>query len=568
MKIKIIALLLIVLTCVSFVSCKKEPTEDPATTTEVVTEAPIKITIAENGASQYKLINNANSKRDLIDLVIDCHNQIRALSGVTLPRGNDKKYGTVDYSQNYEIIVGMVDREESCEVYNSIGFDGYAVKSVGNKIIIAGYTYDTISLALQTFFTKCLAVEETENGKTLYYVNDVVSTGTEGLFFTEENPLSSYCIIYTTATASFAGRLAMAFDEQLGISIKTYKDTEPEREHEILLGSTNRAASAEVTSARTSEYAIKAVGKKLVINGDDETGLYHIISGFMEMFAYTGASINFPKNIDKCITKYTGTDKANLSSGADIRIMSFNILADDFHTVKDLTSRIPGVVGCVRYYKPDVVGFQEISHKWYEVLKEEFADEYTFVNSTVLGKTNNNYTAIAYRNETVECIDDLLHNYSKPGNSRIRVLNVGVFEHKATKKQFVVTSTHLSVGGDKDGERQVQAKEHAQLVEKFLWMYQCPVISTGDYNCYEDSAPQLILTASGVIKNSKYDALEKGRICNTHHSLGSNPANQTKGIDHIFYAGDITPIYFSVLVDDVLLITSDHCPLIGDFKLN
>jgi len=571
MKIKLLSAILLIATLLSVASCAKDipDAETTATTTEDVSAEPVlAIPLAQNGKAEYKVINESAIKEDTLNLLFKFLREIEASSGASFTRGADTVYSDVDYASKPEIIFGAANRDECREVYNSIGYDGYAVKRVGNKIVIAGYTYDKLKLAVESFFTQCIRVDTSGETPTLYYDRDVVCEGSEGLFFTEENPLSSYKIIYAQGNSAFASRLAMAIEERTGIAITPRSDKEPAGEYEILIGDTNREESQGVSPNTEYEYAIKAVGKKLVITTEASSVEYYLIPTIMNTFMYSSPELNFPKDIDKSLIKYAGIDRAVLTEGADIRIMSFNILADDFHTDKNLSPRAPGVIGCVQYYKPDVIGIQEVSRKWYLILLEELADEYEFINTDVIGGIKNNYTGLAYRKDTVEHIDTDHINYKKPGNSRIRLLNVGVFKHKATGKDFVVTSTHLSVGADKNIERLLQAEEHLAAVEKYLWMYQCPVISTGDYNCRESSDPYQFLTGNGVIKNSKYTAQSKGLVCYTHHSMGSKPSTGVESIDHIFYAGNVTPLYFSTLVDDILLITADHTPLICDFKLD
>ena len=73
---------------------------------------------------------------------------------------------------------------------------------------------------------------------------------------------------------------------------------------------------------------------------------------------------------------------------------------------------------------------------------------------------------------------------------------------------------------------------------------------------------------SGILKSSKYEALEKGRASSTTHGLGNMPSSGLASIDHIFYAGNVTPLYYTTIVDSVAIAVSDHTPIYCDFKLN
>jgi len=570
MKTKILSIVLLLSLLLTFVACKqKDPQNEADTTTEALTtEEPTRVLLSENGNTPYSVVSGKYIATDSLNLLFSFIFSIRSASGAQFGRSGDDVYEGVDYSGKCEIIFGGANRDECREVYDSIGFDGYAVKCVGNKIVIAGYTYDTLKLAADTFLSECIKAEDNGSGINLYYVKDVVYKGTQGLFFTEENPLSKYKIVYNAATSVFASKLAMALEERMGITMSFCKDTDEPSEFEIILGDTARAESDYAELRSDYNYVIKAVGKKLAIRSYSDWSSDDLVYVIMNTFMYSSPTLNFPQNVDVNETKYSGTDRAVLTEGADIRVMSFNILADDFHTDKNLTPRVPGVIGCLRYYKPDVVGFQEISMEWYRILCYELAGEYEFLNTDVIGGHNNNYTGLAYRKETVRHIEDEVLNYRVPGNSRIRLLNTGVFEDKESGKEFIVTSTHLQVGGDKEPHRISEAEEHLARVEKLLWMYQCPVISTGDYNSQEKSAPYNVMIRNDVLKDCRYAALSHGRLGATHHSMGAYPKIDGGAIDYVFCAGDITPLYYSVLTDEILIKTSDHTPIICDFKFS
>lgn len=565
---KTLSIFLLAVLLLNMTACNtKSPADETPSTSSPVTDAPLeyKLTVTEGQETEFSIINEEDLSENKSTLVLSFNSRIRALTGAAFQRNTDKIYDPETISDTYEILIGAADRDESREVYDSIGFDGYAVKLVGKKIVIAAYTYENMKLAIDAFFNEAVTLV-TEDGKSsLKYVKDFVHTGTDGVLFTKENPLSEYKLVYGADSASIASRLSIAIEERTGIDLDMVRDTEPASEHEIILGKTSRPESSMVEADDQHYYRVKTFGKKVVIQSISYVSTYAIIDAILNDFMSYSHSLNFPANADERILKYSGEDRKDITEGADIRVMSFNILNEKWATDHDPYPRLSGIVGCVNYYKPDVIGFQEISEKWYDLLIPLFPD-YEFVNSEVNGKPNLAYTVLAYKKETVNLVIGSVYVYSKCTNNRLRILSLGVFEHKETGNDFIVTSTHLDV--NYEDHRDVQSEEHRETVERFIKAYKCPVISTGDYNSREGSQPHINLTYTGVLKYAKEDAVEKGMICDTIHSLGVKPSMNKTSIDQIFYTEGVTPLYYTTIVDKFVLASSDHTPLICDFKFN
>lgn len=564
MKIRILSILLLLSICIPLAACNKAPTDDvpEETTTEaspnVTTEPLMHVPLTENGSTPYKLVSRKNIGEGEIDALLSLHSELISISGVSFPRSGDDIYDGVDYSAKYEIIFGAANRDECREVYSSIGYDGYAVKLVGNKIVLAAYSEEGMKLAAEAFFKECVKTEQNGERTELYYVKDYVHMGEQPLFFTKDNPLSEYKIVYSTSSVGVAGRLAMAIEEKLGITLKMIKDTSPEEEFEILVGTTSRAESQMTEPERITDYVVKAVGKKLVLKSSNGNNSYELASTFARDFLALAPIFNLPADANESNIRYFGENRVSLTEGADIRIMSFNILNEAWATNKDPTPRIPGVIGCIDEYKPDVIGIQEVSPNWYKVIREHLGDDYVFVNSKILGKEDNNYTALAYNKNTVKLLFERIHFYSVGNNQRLRNLNMGMFEHLETGELFIVTNTHYNANHTtveaEEQNRLIQATEFVQKIEEYARIHKCPIFMTGDYNTSEPKVPYQKMFESGLILSSKYTAREKGLRANQN------------SIDHILYTGNATPLYFTFLEDSCVVNASDHLPLYADFK--
>ena len=236
---------------------------------------------------------------------------------------------------------------------------------------------------------------------------------------------------------------------------------------------------------------------------------------------------------------------------------------------KDIEGRTAGVVECISAYAPDVIGVQEVSTKWYTVLRSYLGDDYTFINSDLRGTKDNNYTALAYNKKTVKLLKSDLYTYSVYNSWRLRGVNFGLFELLETGKQFGVTNTHFNANHnnrDHTPERTTQATEFVAKIKEYQSKYNCPIIMTGDFNAKDETKPYSVIVSDGTIKEAKNTADVKGKICLTYHNLGQSPAAGSSSIDHIFHTSGVRATYYTTLADKVLDITSDHNPIFADFK--
>ena len=118
------------------------------------------------------------------------------------------------------------------------------------------------------------------------------------------------------------------------------------------------------------------------------------------------------------VAAYTGNSAQTLTSGADIRVMSYNVLVDNDESLggwswgQALGNRGDKASAAIAYYQPDVSGFQECNYKWHVSLREHLPD-YDFVNadapevqkleaSASLGKKDSMCTTMMYNTKTLE----------------------------------------------------------------------------------------------------------------------------------------------------------------------
>lgn len=269
---------------------------------------------------------------------------------------------------------------------------------------------------------------------------------------------------------------------------------------------------------------------------------------------------------------YQGSYPETMTSGADIRFMTYNVLVGQdtanggYDWGQPIGDRPAKAFAMINYYKPDVIAFEEFSGEWYDAFVAQMTD-YELCYMTSKDSQNNGklYTCLAYNKNTIRLLDtDLFRNtVSRWGTQGMRYVNVGFFEVIATGEKFIGAATHPDAGdlvgtddlnndgvaGEGSGYwRPQQLEEAAAYVAGLSEEYQMPVIWGGDFNSgldgtYDDNV-------------SWYKVAD----------AGFTDATNGRYIDHIFYNGMATHLYETTVADAAVNGASDHKAVFADIQ--
>lgn len=178
-NIRLLTLLLtLCLLCASAVACGVEtPTEDTAVTTTAsvtettaATEPPAKqLDIVANGKALYTIIRDEDleSGASEIDQCLTILNRVKTLTGAAVTLGTDWwRKGAELKSETLEILVGYTDHPETAQVIGTLNYGEYAVRAVGNKIVIFGFDPASLGKAVSEF-NLALSRGVSEDGKSI-----------------------------------------------------------------------------------------------------------------------------------------------------------------------------------------------------------------------------------------------------------------------------------------------------------------------------------------------------------------------------------------------------------------
>ena len=252
-------------------------------------------------------------------------------------------------------------------------------------------------------------------------------------------------------------------------------------------------------------------------------------------------------------------------SHIDVRVMSYNILNPEWSSTGETAeSRVEPFFNLVKEYMPDVIGIQEASYLWNNVINSSLQEDDTYkfaCEKTYLFKEN--MTTFLYNTKTVELVDESIFDLEK--NSEHRVFAVAIFEKISDGKRFIVTNVHPAPSS-REEEYPRQMASFTSYAEYILDIYKdLPIIMTGDFNTTEQSEYYTNFLNDTGVKDAKYEAETLIRNYNTYAGFNKKASDNGKScIDHIFVNDKVTVKTYDVVADDGVEKISDHIPIYAD----
>ena len=257
--------------------------------------------------SDYTIVYAADLTTSTRQATSDISTRIKQLTGVTVRAWQDEEEDVVG-TDDYEILVGMTNRNETYSALGEIGDSGWIIAPKGNKIVIVG-TSDFLTRVAMTHFINNYLVEGAAKGSSIN-VQKVLTTGcgkmemsadvdgvVEGLFdfvydnrvdakdnggpdaydyASDANPTTGGPDVDPTYTVVDTLRKQLA--SLLGVRASTMpnkEDTGPERDFEILVGNMDDRADLreELNKLEADEYGISIKNGKIMILAWNEVTL-------------------------------------------------------------------------------------------------------------------------------------------------------------------------------------------------------------------------------------------------------------------------------------------------------
>ena len=462
----------------------------------------------------------------------------------------------------FEILIGETNRAETAEAAKEIGANGWIVKIIGSKIVVYGNTFTALQTAFRQFMESLTYVE----GKSLICelpASGIKDKGSD-FFFHDKNVISDYCIIAGEENMDAAKRLQRDIKKVTDVTLDIKGVDAAKSEKEIVLGDCGRSIKGEKASEYSLPYecVIKTHKKKILIAGIDSQAISYAAEWFAINYFGISTNISIPEKLDFNSSEYSDLKPINREEGADIRVMSFNVLAEVYNELPPIEGRHWKCASAIYTYAPDVIALQELTPRWNTRLCNMLGEEYCI--EQLQPGASASYTLFAYNTNTLELLDSGSEYYKVVDNANGRLITWGFFKVKASGKTCVIISTHLGLTVDK---RLSQVEDLAAKITELEEKYEAPVIIAGDYNCTRDSEEFVKLMSMVPIKEAGVSAANIVNDPITDHPLYTVKHGTGQAIDHITYTAGAEALSYQALEMNTILHTSDHLPILSDFAI-
>lgn len=547
--------------------------------------------IVVDGVAKYTLVYPDNASSSVKAAMNSFLDAIKQATGVTLETKTDYlKRGALYDSQSSEILFGRTGYDETKQALKTIEASQFTIQKIGNKLVVVSPT-DTLLENAVKYFTGTLIpanLEESNGKKSLcvaQYTSEKNALSNEDMI--GSTPLADYVIIYETERAGYgeiATRLSEIIKEAFDVILPVYADNRREESAaEILIGKTNR----QISQTLYTEAKPKLMTYKVVLKGYK----LQIISGgpysARECVDYLRFSLSTLKNDGEYFATDLAPDTKILSSSADLRIMTSNILAarwgEDSGTesakiIPPVVQRVEIYAAVLAKYQPDAVGLQEADQKWINqlpayltLLKNDYGLEYTWVFKEQDGVQN--LTSILYRSDKYELVDSGVQvnsywNVAQKGYHLRLYTWVNLKEKSDPTHQFVLLNTHWAWESDEWIQKSVD--EEIELIKTLRTRFSLPIFCTGDFNSKQDSAEYNRFMSEAGLNDLCKQAREAACLVNECGGCGNigSPRSGGNYIDHIFGSGGYTVKRYETVVGNRIHWLSDHAPHYVDIMLS
>ena len=553
-----------------FGSCRHEPA-DPADSGEGETttmppqseeggepsEPDDAIRVIENGKMLYKVVSSktgvSNVEQEAVQKITMALNE----TGARMSFGDDTVYD----AETMEIVIGTcVDYPEVRQVQNTLKYNDYALRKVGNKIVITAINDNALLRGATYFVKKIVAGTERVDGKANLSLAEYTSRERYSLesLTIDGIPIQEWTIVYPE-DSKFSYEWAVeywrnAIGVRTGCVLNIMDDASEPVEHAIVLGYTDEAVDVMKYRVRFSNGRLEVVSGGVYSAGLAADGLIEHAPADCKI----ASDFQFEGNL-------MTAGRMQRSAGSDIRVMSANILAElESWGGSPLDWRVEILVANIKFYQPDVVGIQETTAKWVDALNYYFANGSYRIISNFTDKGKENYSCIIYNTQTLTLRENGCRSYTESDNARCRHMGWGVFTENSTGKEFAFISTHWNLGKNMV---YTQGEELWAFMQELSAGGTRSVFSVGDYNTGEQGEYYGHLMEISTLKNMKRITANLVNDIGTEKGLGSKANSATPTIDFILGTEDAACQMFMTLTGNCVEDMSDHSPLMADVSL-
>ena len=425
--------------------------------------------------------------------------ELKAVTGVTPDMKDDFVNDTIKEGE-YEILIGKVNRKEAKELYKDVKLYDLGYALVGKKILIIGYTDNSIKNSIYRFKNEVLSSNEKV---ILRESDDKIVKGSyeyDTLMLNGTN-INKYQIVYPSKSNAdentYASLLKDWITEKTGYIIDVVVDNKSEKsDFEINLGNTNRVTDdmlAAKNAAGDDAYSVYGNDGVVWLAGKTRTIMRCALNGFCNLLTSDG-------KIDITSIKSATPNEIKLS------ILSYNVYFD----LKEKNRDPEGVLTSIEERMPDIFNTVETTTEWFKLFDAKFGGTYTCVKGKPFDTSSDAlYNAVFFKKDMFTLVDsgtrwfsDTPTRMSKYDISpHYKGMTYAILRDKASGAEFVYVSVHTSAGETRseaiyrDNANLCREKQITVLKEQLEQFSRYPIILGGDFNAKPTSKSLTLLTS-------------------------------------------------------------------------
>lgn len=377
-------------------------------------------------------------------------------------------------------------------------------------------------------------------------------------------PLSKFSIVAADNDFSktLASTLKNKFNAMKGYKLTQKTAADAESEYEIIVGNVGRSATsaffAKGSDYLSKNYEVVVSDTKIYINvGTAE--MAELAKNRLIAYFLTSKDSLFITDDDSFADDYL--DIYDKVDDSDIRITSFNILADNISAKKD------SALEQIKNLGTDILCLQEYTSGLHRALDTPIMN----LGYKMVTTNTDLCTPIFYRDDVLDVMawGSKIYESVKISDNNSKSYLWVLFKNKATQKQFIVIGTHFSYVNDE--LRQSNANEIVAKIADLRSLYgaDIPIVLTGDFNA--KTSEQSYKIVDGMLDSARVIARVKHNTTyGTCYTIGQIPPQEGGYIiDHSFVGGkNFTVKQFQHIVNTPTRNISDHTPIITDIAFN
>lgn len=580
-----------------------ETTSDTESSSESTdTEAPEEkiYTIAENKTTDYTIVIPDSNSQEFTDAANDLRAAFLEDYNVKITLYKESIFKTIHEGSMDapKIVLNAIENDSvSKEIQGELNYNSFRIQMLDGTLYIIGGTAEATILAIDYFIKEFMILHPNamKLSDGLIYETDVAFP--LGNLTIDGNHISKYSIVYYDSYyAKIAAQdIQIALWDFIGIKLPLVSDAESESDYEILVGKTNRDESKSVRAAYSRpnvNYDVTAVNGKLVIMAEGFSTLEIIDQKFINYVSKLKDGHNISGNVitgdimetDNADNVYEG-NMLTFAADTDVRVMAWNMGGPGTWGQLDLAEKLadtilknlPDVLGTNEFYDPAAGNYRitfdrvmkEISEYYYEIESDNDFPSDERIPSFTKNRGPRPQKIFVRKASGIKVIAAGWRYTDYQKDVDYRSFPWAVLETKDGDKFIYTVSHYTNMSNDNVAAiEQLETVAHAQAQSGSSETL--PTILSGDLWTSRGKGAYKYFTDAGY-KDAQRTAKvnDNNNISHsTFHDYGKLQPTGRAITDLIFYSAGMTPLKFKVITSLEAIDSSDHSPLVCDFKFS